>query len=139
MLVDNFAQTSATLKRLQALGIEVAIDDFGTGYSGLNYLRQLPVDVVKIDRCFIPDVATPPGQVSMTRALIQLAHSLEMRVVAEGIETEHHRRLLAEQHCDFAQGFLFSPALPGARLQALLEQQAEHSAQPLTSDWKDMP
>ncbi len=124
MLVENFAQTSATLKRLQALGIEVAIDDFGTGYSGLNYLRQLPVDIVKIDRCFIPDVAAPPGQVSMTRALIQLAHSLQMRVVAEGIETEHHRRLLAEQHCDFAQGFLFSAAVPGARLQALLQDQA---------------
>lgn len=132
-LVDNFAQTSATLKRLQALGIEVAIDDFGTGYCGLNYLRQLPVDVVKIDRCFIPDVAAPPGQVSMTRALIQLAHSLQMRVVAEGIETEEHCRLLAEQHCDFAQGFLFFPAVPGESLQALLQDQAASTARPLTA------
>ena len=132
MLVDNFAQTSATLTRLQALGVEVAIDDFGTGYSGLNYLRQLPVDVVKIDRCFIPDVAAPSGQVSMTRALIQLAHSLQMRVVAEGLETEQHRRLLAEQHCDFAQGFLFSPAVPAALLQALLQEQASTIARLLT-------
>jgi diguanylate cyclase (GGDEF)-like protein len=133
MLVDNFAQTSTTLKRLQALGIEVAIDDFGTGYSGLNYLRQLPVDVVKIDRCFIPDVAAPPDQVSMTRALIQLAHSLQMRVVAEGIETERHRQLLAEQQCDFAQGFLFSAALPGAQLQALLQAQAAPSERPVAA------
>ena len=130
MLVDNFSQASATLSRLQALGIEVAIDDFGTGYSGLNYLRQLPVDMVKIDRCFIPDVVAPPGQVSVTRALIQFAHSLRLRVVAEGLETEHHRRLLAEQHCDLAQGFLFSAALPGAHLQALLEQQTAHGDQP---------
>lgn len=129
MLVDNFAQTSATLTRLQRLGIEVAIDDFGTGYSGLNYLRQLPVDVVKIDRCFIPDVAVPPGQVSMTRSLIQLAHSLHLKVVAEGIETEHHRQLLAAQRCDVAQGFLFSAALPAERLQRLLAAQALRAAE----------
>ncbi len=116
------------------MGIEVAIDDFGTGYSGLNYLRQLPVDVVKIDRCFIPDVAALPGQVSMTCALIQLAHSLQMRVVAEGIETEQHRSLLAEQHCDFAQGFLFSPGVPGVRLQAMLQDQAVTPAQPPSPD-----
>ncbi len=130
MLVDNFAQTSATLQRLHALGIEVAIDDFGTGYSGLHYLRQLPVDVVKIDRGFIPDISAPLSQVSMTRALIQLAHSLQMRVVAEGIETEDHRRLLAQQHCDFAQGFLFSAALPGDQFQALLQHRANTWARP---------
>ena len=133
MLVDNFAQTSATLKRLQGLGIEVAIDDFGTGYSGLNYLRQLPVDVVKIDRCFIPDVATPPGQVSMTRALIQLAHSLQLKVVAEGIETECHRALLTAQRCDMAQGFLFNAALPAEQLQLLLQAQAMRTNQPVSA------
>ena len=130
MLVDNFTQTSATLMRLQSLGIEVAIDDFGTGYSGLSYLRELPVDVVKIDRCFIPDVAAPADRVSMTRALIQLAHSLQMRVVAEGIETERHRALLAEHQCDLAQGYLFSAAVPAPRLLALLQAQAGHHAQP---------
>jgi diguanylate cyclase (GGDEF)-like protein len=121
MLINNFAQTSATLLRLQRLGVEVAIDDFGTGYSGLNYLRQLPVDVVKIDRCFIPDVAAPPGEVSMTRSLIQFAHSLRLKVVAEGIETEHHRALLAAQRCDLGQGFLFGAAEPAERLRQLLE------------------
>jgi diguanylate cyclase (GGDEF)-like protein len=128
MLINNFAQTSATLLRLQGLGVEVAIDDFGTGYSGLNYLRQLPVDVVKIDRCFIPDVAAPPGEVSMTRSLIQFAHSLRLKVVAEGIETDHHRALLAAQRCDLAQGFLFGAAQPAERLTRLLEAQALQGA-----------
>jgi EAL domain-containing protein (putative c-di-GMP-specific phosphodiesterase class I) len=121
MLINNFVQTSATLERLQGLGIEVAIDDFGTGYSGLNYLRQLPVDVVKIDRCFIPDVAAPPDAVSMTRSLIQFAHSLRLKVVAEGIETERQRELLAAQRCDIGQGFLFGAAQPADRLRQLLE------------------
>jgi len=124
MLINNFAQTSATLLRLQGLGVEVAIDDFGTGYSGLNYLRQLPVDVVKIDRGFIPDVAAPPGEVSMTRSLIQFAHSLRLKVVAEGIETEHQRELLTAQRCDLGQGFLFGAAQPVERLRQLLEAQA---------------
>jgi diguanylate cyclase (GGDEF)-like protein len=132
MLVNNFAQTSATLVRLQGLGIEVAIDDFGTGYSGLNYLRQLPVDLVKIDRCFIPDVAAPPGQVSMTRSLIQFAHSLQLKVVAEGIETERHRELLAAQRCDLAQGFLFGAALPAERVRRLLVAQAAAGLQRAT-------
>jgi diguanylate cyclase (GGDEF)-like protein len=121
MLINNFAQTSATLLRLQGLGIEVAIDDFGTGYSGLNYLRQLPVDVVKIDRCFITDVAAPPGEVSMTRSLIQFAHSLRLKVVAEGIETERQRELLAAQRCDLGQGFLFGAAQPAERFRQLLD------------------
>jgi diguanylate cyclase (GGDEF)-like protein len=124
MLINNFAQTSATLLRLQGLGIEVAIDDFGTGYSGLNYLRQLPVDVVKIDRGFISDVAAPPGEVSMTRSLIQFAHSLRLKVVAEGNETELQRQLLAAQRCDLGQGFLIGAPLPADRLQQLLEAQA---------------
>lgn len=128
-LVDNFSRTSATLTRLQELGVEVAIDDFGTGYSGLSYLRELPVDVVKIDRCFIPDVEAPAGRVSMTRALIQLAHSLQMKVVAEGVETERHRKLLAEQRCDFAQGFLFSAAVAAPRFQTLLQAQARSAAE----------
>jgi diguanylate cyclase (GGDEF)-like protein len=129
MLVNNFAQTSATLMRLRGLGIEVAIDDFGTGYSGLNYLRQLPVDVVKIDRGFIPDVAAPPGEVSMTRSLIQFAHSLQLKVVAEGIETVRHRDLLAAQRCDLAQGFLFGGALPADQLRQLLQRQAEEQVE----------
>lgn len=124
MLINNFAQTSATLLRLKNLGVEVAIDDFGTGYSGLNYLRQLPVNVVKIDRCFIPDVAAPAGEVSMTRSLIQFAHSLQLKVVAEGIETERHRTLLAAQRCDHGQGYLFGAAQPADRLRQLLEAQA---------------
>jgi diguanylate cyclase (GGDEF)-like protein len=133
MLVNNFDQTSATLRRLQGLKIEVAIDDFGTGYAGLNYLRQLPVDVVKIDRCFIPDVAVPAGQVSMTRSLIQFAHSLQLKVVAEGVETERHRDLLAAQRCDLAQGFLFGAALPAGQVRQLLLAQAAAGLQTVGS------
>ena len=130
MLVDNFEQASATLMCLHELGVEVALDDFGTGYSGLNYLRRLPVNVVKIDRSFVADVAAPADEVSMTRALIQLAHSLKLKVVAEGVETESQRGLLAAQHCDFAQGFLFSPAVPASQIRLLLEAQRDLELSP---------
>jgi diguanylate cyclase (GGDEF)-like protein len=106
------------LHRLHELGIGLSIDDFGTGYSSLAYLRRLPVDEVKIDKVFVLGMGTDLGDLAIVRAIIELGHSLGLRVVAEGVEDELARDLLAGMDCDVAQGYLFSRALPGDRLDA---------------------
>jgi diguanylate cyclase (GGDEF)-like protein len=96
------------LQRLRALGCRVAIDDFGTGYSSLSYLRRLPVDTIKIDRSFIEPIGQEPDAEKFLRALIDLAHTLSLRVIAEGIETEAQCDFLTAHGCDVAQGYLFA-------------------------------
>jgi diguanylate cyclase (GGDEF)-like protein/PAS domain S-box-containing protein len=98
--------TLRTLKRLKALGVSIAIDDFGTGYSSLSYLRRFPVDKVKIDRSFVSEVPKDHDQGAIISAIIALAHALQIRVVAEGVETEAQRAFLAACGCDFIQGHL---------------------------------
>jgi diguanylate cyclase (GGDEF)-like protein/PAS domain S-box-containing protein len=98
--------TLRTLKRLKALGVSIAIDDFGTGYSSLSYLRRFPVDKVKIDRSFVSEVPRNHDQGAITSAIVALAHALQIRVVAEGVETEAQRAFLASCGCDFIQGHL---------------------------------
>ena len=120
MLIANFDQAVQHLRALRALGVEVSLDDFGTGYSSLSYLRRLPVDVVKIDRSLVPDVTAPAEDVSITRAIITMAHRLQMRVLAEGVESEGQAALLAANHCDQMQGHWFSAALPAAAIAAML-------------------
>jgi diguanylate cyclase (GGDEF)-like protein/PAS domain S-box-containing protein len=120
MLIANFDQAVLHLQALRALGVEVSLDDFGTGYSSLSYLRRLPVDVVKIDRSLVPDVTGPAEDVSITRAIITMAHSLRMKVLAEGVESEGQAALLAANQCDQMQGYWFSAALPAAALEAML-------------------
>jgi EAL domain-containing protein (putative c-di-GMP-specific phosphodiesterase class I) len=100
-----------TLGRLRARGLTVAMDDFGTGYSSLGYLRRLPVDIVKIDRTFITDLPTNAEDAAIARAVIEMAHSLGLTVVAEGVETQAQLSWLEAQGCDQLQGFLFSPPL----------------------------
>ena len=107
--------TLATLHRLRALGVRVALDDFGTGYSALSYLRQLPVDVVKIDGSFVSRVAVDTRDRSIVAGMIDLAHALGLTVVAEGVETKAQLRALRELECDVIQGFvLFRPQEPAA-------------------------
>lgn len=101
--------TLSTLKRLKALGVSIAIDDFGTGYSSLSYLRRFPVDKVKIDRSFVSEVPQNHDQCAIISAIVALAHALQIRVVAEGVETEAQRAFLASCGCDFIQGDLVSP------------------------------
>lgn len=108
------------LHRLHEFGIGLSIDDFGTGYSSLAYLRRLPVDEVKIDKVFVLGMGTDLGDLAIVRAIIELGHSLGLRVVAEGVEDELARDLLAGMDCDVAQGYLFSRALAGERLDAWL-------------------
>ena len=120
MLIANFDQAVQHLQALRALGVEVSLDDFGTGYSSLSYLRRLPVDVVKIDRSLVPDVTAPAEDVSITRAIITMAHQLEMTVLAEGVESEGQAVLLAANQCDQMQGHWFSAALPAAAVESML-------------------
>lgn len=122
MLIGNFDQAVQHLRALRALGVEVSLDDFGTGYSSLSYLRRLPVDVVKIDRSLVPDVTAPAEDVSITRAIITMAHQLQMKVLAEGVESEGQAALLAANQCDQMQGWWFSAAQPAAAIEAMLRE-----------------
>jgi diguanylate cyclase (GGDEF)-like protein len=112
MLMGDVEAASEIVRRLHKLGIRLAIDDFGTGYSSLNYLKKFPISTVKVDRSFVADIPESSDDMEITAAVIAMAHRLKMQVVAEGVETQAQLDFLAEQDCDFAQGYLFSHALP---------------------------
>ncbi|MBA4742700.1 MAG: EAL domain-containing protein, partial [Azoarcus sp.] len=97
------------LRALKALGVTLAIDDFGTGYSSLAYLKRFPIDVLKIDREFVRDVPHDVSDMEIASAIVAMARTLRMRVVAEGVETGDQLEFLRGQSCDLYQGFLFSP------------------------------
>ncbi|WP_018682866.1 putative bifunctional diguanylate cyclase/phosphodiesterase [Actinokineospora enzanensis] len=109
------------LRRLHALGVVLAVDDFGTGYSSLAYLRQLPVDEVKIDKSFVLGMGTDLGDLAVVRSIVELGHSLGLTVVAEGVEDDAARDQLAGMGCDVAQGYLISRPLSESRLEAWLQ------------------
>jgi diguanylate cyclase (GGDEF)-like protein/PAS domain S-box-containing protein len=111
LLMRDDEQIWSDLRELQALGVRIAIDDFGTGYSSLSYLRQRPIDVIKIDKSFIDDMLGGQQQLALVTGIISLAQSLNLTVVAEGIEDTTHRDLLARLRCPLGQGYLFSPPI----------------------------
>ncbi len=123
VLIDDLDHTLAVLRGLRALGVHTAIDDFGTGYSSLNYLKQFPVDSLKIDRSFIQHLPDNRNDAQITRTIIAMAHNLGMRVIAEGVETDAQYRFLAAAECELLQGFFFSRPVPE---QELLEQLHAH-------------
>ncbi|MDN5754113.1 MAG: EAL domain-containing protein, partial [Nitrosospira sp.] len=122
VLMKEVEAAAAALQNLKAFGVQISMDDFGTGYSSLVYLKRFPLDVLKIDRAFIRDVTTDPDDAAIAVAMIKLAHSLGLRVVAEGVETRAQLDFLIEHDCDEMQGYYFSKPLPpeGAS-QALIE------------------
>jgi EAL domain-containing protein (putative c-di-GMP-specific phosphodiesterase class I) len=112
IIMKNEGETIKTLHALKDLGLNLSIDDFGTGYSSLSYLKRFPIDSLKIDRSFIRDLTTNPDDAAITRAIIAMAHSLKLRVVAEGVEEEKQIEFLRQEGCDEMQGFFFSPPVP---------------------------
>jgi diguanylate cyclase (GGDEF)-like protein len=115
-LIHNTEAVGATLRELKSIGVSLALDDFGTGYSSLSHLRRFPIDVIKIDKSFTFDVTGSAEAASIARAIIAMAHSLGLRTVAEGVETEEQARFLAAHQCDSIQGYHVSRPLPAAAL-----------------------
>jgi EAL domain-containing protein (putative c-di-GMP-specific phosphodiesterase class I)/FixJ family two-component response regulator len=122
MMVDDAKSTCATLKSLKDLGVFISIDDFGTGYSSLSYLTQYPFDTLKIDRCFVSNIAEGCRNAAIVKAIINMAHSLSLEVIAEGVETEAEKDFISGYECDTMQGYWFSPPVPAADFEKLLVQ-----------------
>jgi diguanylate cyclase (GGDEF)-like protein/PAS domain S-box-containing protein len=121
LIMHNAEEFVATLRKLRAIGIKLAIDDFGTGYSSLNYLKQLPVDRLKVDQSFVRDIFKDAGGATIAEAIITLGHSLGLKVIAEGVETGEQLDFLRHKLCDEFQGYYFSRPLPADKFTALLQ------------------
>jgi EAL domain-containing protein (putative c-di-GMP-specific phosphodiesterase class I) len=124
MGTEDAPVTATVLEELMSLGVRLAIDDFGTGYSSLLYLERFPVDFLKVDRSFVEGLGQDPGTTVLVKAMIDLARTLDLRVVAEGVETAEQLRRVKELGCDLAQGDCFSRPLPDEAAGALLETRA---------------
>ena len=123
MLMNNLEENIITLNELKAMGISIAVDDFGTGYSSLSYLKRLPIDTLKIDRSFVGEVTGNRDDAAIVEAIISMAQSLSLKVIAEGVENVEQRDFLEAQHCDEMQGYLFSYPLPASQFVELLKKQ----------------
>ncbi|WP_374581680.1 EAL domain-containing protein [Pseudoduganella sp.] len=120
MVMRDTAQSVAKMRQLEAMGIALAIDDFGTGYSSLAALKSFPITRLKIDQSFVRDLAGSADDQAITCAIISLSHQLDMRVIAEGVETEQQRSFLQQHGCDEVQGYLYSRPVPAQRITAML-------------------
>jgi predicted signal transduction protein with EAL and GGDEF domain/DNA-binding response OmpR family regulator len=120
VLMRNIADTTKNMKRFSAAGLRLSIDDFGTGYSSLGYLRQFPVDALKIDRSFVKDLHTSGDDAAICAAIIAMARELKLKVIAEGVENVEQLEFLRKHRCDQVQGYLVSPPVPVADLNKLL-------------------
>ena len=118
--MQNATLTVEVLAALRGMGLRIAIDDFGTGHASLSYLKRFPIDALKVDRGFVADIGTNPQGCAIVTAIINLAHGLGIRVIAEGVETEDQLRFLADNGCDEYQGFLVSAPLPADRIAGFL-------------------
>ena len=121
-LVADLDLTIRQLNTLKSLGVKISVDDFGTGYSSFSYLQNFPFDILKIDRSFIKDIGTNPKNAAITKALIEMAHQLNLKVVAEGVETNTELNFLVKNRCDEVQGYFFSPPLSVHEVEQLLQE-----------------
>ncbi|MCO6413388.1 MAG: EAL domain-containing protein, partial [Thiogranum sp.] len=121
-LLQYLPATAATLHKLSARGFSIALDDFGTGYSSLSYLRRFPIDTVKIDRSFVRDIPDDANDVAITRAIVVMAQSLQLRLIAEGVETTQQCEFLRGLGCNAMQGYLFSKPLDADAMSLYLEE-----------------
>jgi diguanylate cyclase (GGDEF)-like protein len=122
MLLDNIEDTIATMNALKKIGVQFSLDDFGTGYSSLQYLKRLPLDQLKIDQSFVRDIGTDSSDKAIVSTIIAMAQSLNLEVIAEGVETEEQRQFLLDEGCTHYQGYLFSKPVPIEQFEALLKQ-----------------
>ena len=122
VLLDKVESAARVLARFKEIGVPLLIDDFGTGYSSLAYLHRFPFDVLKIDKSFVLPLATEEAKIGLVEGVVSLSHVLEMKTVAEGVESERHAEILRAMGCDYGQGYLFArPAPIGEALRLLRE------------------
>jgi diguanylate cyclase (GGDEF)-like protein/PAS domain S-box-containing protein len=121
MLLDKIDATIATMNELNNIGVQISLDDFGTGYSSLQYLKKLPIDQLKIDQSFVRDITTDSSDRTIVATIVVMAHSLNLNVIAEGVETEEQRQFLENAGCHHYQGYLFSKPVPITQFEALLK------------------
>jgi diguanylate cyclase (GGDEF)-like protein len=121
LVMQNETEAALVLKQWQKLGIKISIDDFGTGYSSLSYLKDFPFEIIKIDKSFVSNITEDKKTAAITIAIIQLAHRLDLKVIAEGVETEEELDFLSKYECDEIQGYLFSRPLPASEFEKLLK------------------
>lgn len=121
MVMENCEQTENLLKKIRSLGIDISLDDFGTGYSSLNYLKSLPINCIKIDKSFIDEILTDKKQNFISSALINLAHGINLKVIAEGVETLEQFEMLKKYHCDTIQGYFFSKPVSDEEFEEMLK------------------
>jgi EAL domain-containing protein (putative c-di-GMP-specific phosphodiesterase class I) len=120
ILVANISDIIIKMDALSKIGIQFSLDDFGTGYSSLQYLKKLPLNQLKIDQSFVRDLATDADDKAIVRTIIMMAHSLDINVIAEGVETAEQRQYLLDNDCTQYQGYLFSKPVPIDEFEALL-------------------
>jgi diguanylate cyclase (GGDEF)-like protein/PAS domain S-box-containing protein len=128
VVMHNVDEVLSTLRDLKSIGVNISLDDFGTGYSSLSYLKRFPIDKLKIDRTFVRDIISNPEDAAIARAVIAMAHSLDMRVVAEGVETAEQLEFLRANHCDLFQGFYYARPLSATDSTDLLRSQWARTA-----------
>jgi diguanylate cyclase (GGDEF)-like protein/PAS domain S-box-containing protein len=125
-VMHNADKAIKTLMHIKELGVEISVDDFGMGYSSLSYLKRFPIDTLKIDRSFVSDITVDPDDEAIVTAIIAMAHSLKLKVVAEGVETAGQLEFLRALGCDSAQGYLFSEPVDEERFEALIREKSEN-------------
>jgi EAL domain-containing protein (putative c-di-GMP-specific phosphodiesterase class I) len=126
--------TRNNLKTLREMGIQVAIDDFGTNYSTIGYLKRIPVNQIKIDRSFVQGIGLDDDLEVLTQTIIQIGHSMNLKVVAEGIETQAQMKFLKSHGCDFGQGYLFCHPRPAGELLSVLREEEDIAGVPKSMD-----